>query len=138
MFNFFKKQEEPENLGELLAQFSNLKGDFDKLSKELENLKTEINFSIQKVGIVRFNPFKEVGGNQSFSLALLDGSDSGVVITSLYSRAENRFYGKTIKNGKSDYPLSQEEKEAIQIAKKRESLQEEQGKENYLEKDEPR
>ena len=118
MFQFFKKKKkEPENLAEVLSQFKDLKENFEKISQELENLKKENKFNVQKVGIVRFNPFREVGGNQSFSIALLDGTDSGVVITSLYTRTDNRVYGKPIKNGQSEYLLSEEEKKAIQIAK---------------------
>jgi len=118
MFNFFKKQkQEPKNLIEILSQFKDLERNFDKLSRELENLKKESKFSIQRVGVVRYNPFKEVGGNQSFSMALLDGNDSGIVITSLYSREGNRVYGKSIKNGKSEHLLSDEEMEAVKKAK---------------------
>jgi hypothetical protein len=119
MFNFFKKKKEPENLKEILAELNFLKEKVERVFQELEKMRKENQFSIQKVGIVRFNPFKEIGGNQSFSIALLDGNNSGVVITSLYSRQENRFYGKVIKNGKSDYFLSEEEKEAIKMAQER-------------------
>jgi hypothetical protein len=117
MINFFKKKKEPENLKEILSQFKELEEKFVKISQELENLKKESKFSVQKVGIVRFNPFSEVGGDQSFSIALLDGNDNGVVITSLYTREGNRVYGKPIKNGQSEYLLSAEEKEAIEKAK---------------------
>lgn len=114
MIKFFKKnKKEPENLKEILSQFKSLEKNFEKISEELENLKKENKFSIQKVGIVRFNPFSEVGGDQSFSFALLDGNDSGFVITSLYAREGNRVYGKPIKDGQSEYLLSEEEKEAI-------------------------
>ena len=117
MFNFLKKQKkEPKDLKKILSQFKNLEKDFEKLSQELENLKKEGKFSIQKVGTLRYNPFKEVGGNQSFSVALLDGNDSGIVITSLYSREGNRVYGKPIKNGESQFSLTDEEKEAIKRA----------------------
>lgn len=119
MFNFFKKsKKEPKNFNEVLNYLENLEGNLGKLSEELENLKKESKFSVQKVGIVRFNPFKEVGGDQSFSAALLDGNDSGIVITSLYSRDGNRVYGKPIENEKSEYSLSEEEKEAIEKAVK--------------------
>ncbi len=119
MFNFFKKQtKEPKDLKEVLYSFKNLEKNFEKLSQELENLKKEEKFSIQKVGIIRYNPFKEVGGDQSFSVALLDGNDSGIVITSLFSREGNRVYGKSIKNGQSEYSLSEEERQAIEKAKK--------------------
>ena len=121
MFNFFKKKKEPENLKEILAQFKDLKEDLEKISKELESLKEESKFSVQKVGIVRFNPFKDVGGNQSFSIALLDGNDDGMVVTSLYTKEGNRVYGKPIKAGISEYLLSEEEKEAIEYAKRKKS-----------------
>lgn len=117
MFKFFKKEKKLENLKEILLQFEELKKGFGKIVQELENLKKENKFNIQKIGIVRYNPFNEIGGNQSFSIAILDGEDNGVVITSLFSREGNRVYGKPIKNGKSDYLLSEEEKEAIKKAK---------------------
>ncbi|MBI4101360.1 MAG: DUF4446 family protein [Candidatus Nealsonbacteria bacterium] len=115
---FFKKEnKQPENFEEVLKRFLNLENNLAKLSKELEGLKEKNRLNIQKIGIVRFNPFKEVGSDQSFSLALLDANDSGAVITSLYTREENRVYGKPISNGKSEYILSEEEKEAINKAK---------------------
>ena len=115
---FFKKKEkEPENLSEVLSQFKELKERFQELSKELKNFKKESEFFIQKVGIIRFNPFSEVGSDQSFSVAFLDGQNDGMVITSLYTREDNRVYGKPIKNGISEYSLSEEEKKAIAKAK---------------------
>ena len=117
MFKFFKKRKkEPKNFKEVLSYLKNLKDNFEKLSQDLENLKKENKFSLQKVGIVRFNPFSEVGGDQSFSIALLDGNNDGLVISSLYSREGNRVYGKPIKNGSSQYSLSKEEEEAIKKA----------------------
>jgi len=118
MFNFLKKRKkEPKNFKEILAYFKNLENNLEKISQEIENLKKESKFSIQKVGIVRFNPFSKVGGDQSFSIALLDGNNSGIVITSLYTREGNRVYGKPINNGKSQYSLSQEEIKAVEAAK---------------------
>jgi len=118
MLNFFKKtKKEPENIEEVLAQLKELANSFEKLSEELDALKKKSKFSVQKVALIRFNPFREVGGDQSFSVALLDGNNSGVVITSLYSREENRVYGKPVKNGESEYLLSEEEKEAIERAR---------------------
>lgn len=115
---FFKKRKkEPQNLNEVLTELRDLEKNFKKISQELENLKKECKLAVQKIGIVRFNPFSDVGGDQSFSIALLDGNDNGVVITSLYNRENNRVYGKPIQNGCSEYLLSDEEKKAIQIAK---------------------
>ena len=72
---------------------------------------------IQKVGIVRFNPYNDMGGDQSFALAVLDGLRNGVVISSLCSRSGTRIYAKTVMNGDGlDHPLSQEEQEAINKA----------------------
>lgn len=67
-----------------------------------------------KINLVRFNPFDEMGGDQSFILCLLDSSDSGVILTSLHSRDITRVYAKTIRNGEGvDTALSKEEKLAI-------------------------
>lgn len=115
MFNFLKKKQ--ENLSSLISEIEDLRKGVEKILKEIEILKKENIFNIKKVGIVRFNPFKEVGGNQSFSIAFLDGKDDGVVITSLYTREGNRIFGKPIKNGKSEYLLLEEEKKAINLAK---------------------
>lgn len=70
---------------------------------------------LQKVGLVRFNPFKEVGGDQSFAIALLDGQDSGLVLSSLHGREETRLYAKPVGKGEEKgYSFSKEEKDAIE------------------------
>jgi len=118
MFNFLKKtKKEPQNLKEVVEHLNALEKEFGELSQELKNLKAEADSAVQKVGIVRFNPFSEVGSDQSFSVALLDKNDNGVVITSLYTREGNRVYAKPIKSGASEYLLSKEEKTAIEKAK---------------------
>ena len=63
--------------------------------------------------MVRFNPFEDTGGQQSFALAMLDARGSGVVISSLHSRQATRVYLKQITEGKSDTQLGNEEAEAI-------------------------
>ena len=99
-------------------------------SKELENaiialkdadqkILHTLAYAVQKVGMIRFNPFGETGGNQSFALAMLDNYNSGVIILSLYSRDGVRIYAKPVKEGKSEYQLSKEEEESLQIAMKR-------------------
>jgi len=74
--------------------------------------------SIQKVGVVRFNPFKETGSDQSFSIALLDPNNDGVTISGLFTREGTRLYVKPLVSGQSKYPLTGEEKEAIEAAEK--------------------
>ena len=123
MLEFLKKKKEPKNLKRLLSQFKNLKEGFKKISNKMEDLKKNNKFSIQGIGMIRFNPFKESGGDQSFSIALLDGNKDGVVITSLYGREGNRIFAKPIKKGKSEYLLTEEEKEAIEQTKVRKSSQ---------------
>jgi len=68
---------------------------------------------VQKVGVVRFNPFKDTGSDQSFAIALMDRSDNGLVISSLFTREGTRVYSKPLEKGKSKYPLSEEEEQAI-------------------------
>ncbi len=113
MFNFFKKSKEPKDLKGVLNQIRHLKKKIEVISEDLENLKKGTKFSIQKMGIVRYNPFSGVGSNQSFSIALLDGNNDGIVVTSLYTKETNRVYAKPIKSSKSEYSLSDEEKKAI-------------------------
>lgn len=87
-----------------------------KIIEDNKKIKSKLLQCIQKVGVVRFNPFGDVGGNQSFVIALLDNSLNGVIIQSLYSRDGVRIYSKEIKLGKSEYALGKEEEEAIRIA----------------------
>lgn len=114
---FKREKKEPEDLKEVLSRFRELEDKFEKIQEELRKLEKKQEFSVQKLGIVRFNPFSEVGSDQSFSIALLNENNDGVVITSLYTRQENRVYGKPIKDSKSEYTLSDEEKKAIEKAK---------------------
>ena len=87
--------------------------------KRLEALEEEAKKSrdsLQKVGMVRFNPFGEIGGDQSFCIAVLNNNNDGFVITSHYGREANRVYAKPVSQGKSQYQLSTEERRAIDEA----------------------
>jgi len=118
MFKFSKRDKKDfKNFNEVSNYIEELEKKIEKLSQHIHDLKKQQKLNVQKVGIIRFNPFSDVGSDQSFSLALLDEDDNGVVITSLYTREENRVYGKPIKNGQSEYSLSDEEKKAIEKAK---------------------
>jgi len=95
------------------------KKDIDFLKERCDTLESNGKLHIQKIGLLRFNPFKDTGGDQSFILALVDQADSGVVISGLYSRSGTRWYAKTIKKGKGvEHELSDEEKRALQEANK--------------------
>ena len=115
---FFKRDN--KDLGEVLtSQIKKLEEqgrNIEKIFGEIERLNKISATCFQRVGVVRFNPFKEVGGDQSFSIALLDAKNNGFVITGLYTREGNRIFAKPIENGQSKYLLSGEEKEAIKKA----------------------
>ena len=83
------------------------------LEQALKQLEDDSTFATQKVGLVRFNPFEDGGGNFSFCLALLDAHNNGVVLTSMHGRQQNRIYTKRILNGQSDAQLTEEENQAI-------------------------
>jgi hypothetical protein len=89
----------------------------DEISETQIRLATQVNKCLQGVGVVRYNPFELMGSDLSFSIALLDAHSSGVVITCLFGRQSSSTYSKSITNGKSSHPLSDEEMEAIKIAK---------------------
>ena len=72
--------------------------------------------AIQRVGLVRFNPFEDTGGNQSFALALIDAGGDGVIVSSLHSRTGTRLYAKAITAGASETALSEEESAALKQA----------------------
>lgn len=92
----------------------------DKINKTIERIEREGEVHIQKVGLVRFNPFPDMGGDQSFVLALLDKNNNGAVISSLHARTTTRWYAKTVVNGKGkDIELSKEEEKVIKEAGKR-------------------
>jgi len=110
-----------DNLEDLiLSQAKSLKL-LDKDIQELYTISNQINAlafrGFHKLGVVRFNPFRDVGGDQSFSVALLNGRNDGLTISSLFTREGSRVYTKTILAGVSEkHPLTEEEKEAIKLA----------------------
>jgi len=86
------------------------------LEQQLSALRTSSKFAIQRIGTHRFNPFADGGGNFSFTLALLDSYNSGVVITSMHGREQNRIYAKQVTKGKAETQLTEEEEQAIASA----------------------
>lgn len=75
--------------------------------------------SMHKVAFLRYNPFQDTGGDQSFSLCMLDKANNGVVISSLYARDGVRVYGKTVEGGKPKQQLSDEEEKVLEEAMKK-------------------
>jgi hypothetical protein len=72
--------------------------------------------AFQRIGLVRYNPFEDTGGNQSFAVALLDATGDGFVLSSLHARAGTRVYAKTVAAGRAESALSNEEQEALKLA----------------------
>src|SRR4051794_16223782 len=88
----------------------------DELATRMATLEDLQRRAVQRVGLVRFNPFEDTGGNQSFALALLDEAGDGVIVSSLHSRTGTRLYAKTVAGGTSEAALSDEEAEAVRVA----------------------
>lgn len=93
-----------------------LSGTVASLSAQAATWDGVMRHAIQHVGLVRFNPFEDTGGNQSFALALLDANADGIVVSSLHSRTATRVYVKAILKGRSDAQLSAEEVAALRDA----------------------
>lgn len=107
-----------EILEKLLSDQDEVARHVGRVEEQLGELKKESLGHVQKLGIVRFNPFPETGGNQSFALSCLDGEDSGFVLLSLHGREATRIYVKPVVRGKSRLELSREENQAIAQAQK--------------------
>lgn len=88
----------------------------NNFEKDIKEIETKLAFAIQKVGFIRYDAFAEMGNQLSFSIALLDSFKNGFVLTSIYGRDYTTSYAKPLKFGKSVYPLSVEEMQAIDRA----------------------
>lgn len=89
----------------------------ESTEKDLLGINDKLKKSIRGLETIRFNPFPDQGGNQSFAIGLLNEEGNGVVLSSLYSRERMSVFAKPVKDGKSEYDLSEEEKEALVKAK---------------------
>lgn len=120
-YNNLIKNTSGQNLISVLEKLMNdvilAKKDIAILQETCDRMEREGRLHIQKIGLIRFNPFRDTGGDQSFILALVDGQDTGVVISGLYSRSGTRWYAKKVVQGNSvDHELSEEEKKALKEA----------------------
>lgn len=105
-------------LEDVLQQVAVSHKEIEEIKKRTQALEIQSEVPIQKVGLLRFNPFKDTGGEQSFILALLDAQGSGVVLSSLYARSGARWYAKKVTEGKGvEHELSDEEKQVIKHAR---------------------
>jgi hypothetical protein len=119
-YNQLLKGSDKKNIGELFDEYfekiDDLESVREDLRGEIEEIKALAAAGIHHIGIVRYSAYDDVGGDLSFSVALLDGDYSGVLITSIFGRDESRTYAKPITRGESSYKLAYEEQEAIRRA----------------------
>lgn len=118
--SFMKKIGNGKNIEEDLENYMHRVNRVEKQNVEIkeviESINKNMNNCIQKIGIVRYNAFKDTGSDLSFALAMLDEKNNGVVLNGIYSREMSNIYAKPVENGVSKYTISDEEKEAIRRA----------------------
>lgn len=102
-----------ELLTKTLTEVRAAKIDMQTLEANQEAMREQMKNCVQKVKLMRYNAFADTGSDLSYSLALLDENNNGVVLSSIYGREDNRTYAKPIENGKSTYNLSDEEKQVL-------------------------
>lgn len=118
--NLFPKSGERDirkKFEEVLKLVSNFKTDLSKLEDKLSKLEHQGWYHVQRMELLRYNPYEDTGGDQSFTVALLDNKGTGFVLTSLHARSGTRIFAKPVVEGKSSqYELSKEEKLVIKKA----------------------
>ncbi len=117
---FMKKLGNGDNVDEMLRTYIGVVQKVENKNNELtsycEQLDKHIEKCTQKIGMVRYNAFRDTGSDLSFALALLDENNNGVVLNGIYARDMSNIYAKPVEKGTSKYALSEEEKEAISRA----------------------
>lgn len=111
-----------EILGKHVEKINKAVSKNEELEKFCNNLDADIKHCIQKVGIYRYNAYKDTGSDLSFTLALMDENNDGVVLNGIYSREMSNIYAKPLVKGKSEYKITEEENEAIKRALNSSSL----------------
>lgn len=114
---FMRKLGDGKDLGQDLNRYMdkviNLEKELGNTNVVCKHLEKRLDGCIQKVGIVRYNAYKDTSSDLSFAIALLDEQNNGVVLNGIYSREMSNIYAKPINNGKSNYTLTQEEQDAV-------------------------
>ncbi len=109
---FFSKKKDIkkiETVDEVVAYIDKLEKRIEELEARATSIEEESFLFLKKCELIRYNPFNEVGGDQSFSLVLLNGKNDGFIFTSIYTKDGNRIYSKPVRSGISNYQLSEEE-----------------------------
>lgn len=110
---FFKKQPKIENADQIIEYVKKLESRIGDLEERLGKVQEQNRGHLQKFKIIRYNPFKEMGGDQSFSFIVLDKKNNGFIVTSIYSRDKSNTFAKPVVEGKTKYQLSDEEEDLL-------------------------
>ena len=116
-FSGKKAKDLEDTIVSLEADIANLKKTINEMQRDATEMNTKLKKSVRGLETIRFNPYPLQGSNQSFAIGMLNEEGDGVVLSSLYSRERMSVFAKPIKNNKSEYELSDEEKEALEKAK---------------------
>jgi hypothetical protein len=108
-------------LNDHITQVRAAAGRVEDVGQLAELLEERSRLSLQHVGIVRFSPFRDTGGDQSFALVIADDHGHGVVLSSLHARDVTRVYAKPLASWDSPYSLTDEEKKAIALAQQKQA-----------------
>lgn len=107
-----------DQLSEHFHERRELARDYATTKQRVDILEEKMQAAKRHLGVIRYDAFDDVGGSQSFALAIYDDRGDGAVLTSLVGRADCRVYGKALTRGRSDRTLSQEEQRAIDEAQR--------------------
>lgn len=123
---FISKFDKRENIEDTLKDYIEIVNNVNEDNKIMHanylNIERQLNKCTQRIGLIRYNAFDDVGSNLSFALAVLDSNNDGFVLNSIYARNSNNIYAKPIENGTSKYTLSEEEIKAVSKAKEEEKI----------------
>ena len=120
--DFMTKLGKGTNINDMLEHYVKGVEDIKKENGEIElyckKLDEDSKQNLKKIGMVRYNAYKDTGSDLSFALAILNDNNTGIVLNGIYGRDTSNIYAKPVVNGNSEYALSKEEKEAIERAMK--------------------
>lgn len=122
---FMKKLGNGNNIDEMLKSYINKVEEVNERNEDIikycNRLDKEVSLCIKKIGMVRYSAFKDTGSDLSFALALLNDNNDGVILNGIYSREMSNIYAKQVQEGKTNGKLSEEEKQALEIALNKEN-----------------
>lgn len=118
--DFMTKLGKGENINEMLQQYvksvDEIKAENSEIERYCQKLENDSKENLKKIGLIRYNAYKDTGSDLSFALAILNEKNTGIILNGIYGRDTSNIYAKPISEGKSTYALSKEEAEALNKA----------------------